>query len=327
LPHWPDLASFANEELGSQDVAALHLACAVGLPGSVPLDYPTVDRRLSEAKEVVEKATERLSCHYRNDPGAFRDSYAYFRTLALVTVMQRDLGFRGTDAFNAAPNYDDAADWFLHGVLAGRLGNCATLPVLTVAIGRRLGYPLVLVRSAYHLFCRWEGQGERFNIECTGRGLETPEDDYYLSWPVSTAREQAEAAGFLKSLTPCGELGSFLVQRGAALQWHGRYREAMEAFAASARLHPENGLMLGTINRLLASWDRAVGRRLPLNRPLLEVGNPPLRYSHLPERVQSRVVYLESWEAYLNPAQPPHATTPTVWVEQGFPQRVIVSYP
>ena len=33
-----------------------------------------------------------------------------------------------------------------------------------MAVGRRLGYPLKLVTTKGHLFVRWEGAGERFNI-------------------------------------------------------------------------------------------------------------------------------------------------------------------
>ncbi len=45
------------------------------------------------------------------------------------------------------------------------------MPVLYVAIGRRLGYPLELVTTKGHVFACWEDSNDRFNIEGTNEGL------------------------------------------------------------------------------------------------------------------------------------------------------------
>lgn len=64
-------------------------------------------------------------------------------------------------------------------LLLGGRGTCSSLPPLYVAIGRRLGYPLKLVKSFAHLFARWDnGAGERFNIECTARQFVSHPDEY-----------------------------------------------------------------------------------------------------------------------------------------------------
>ena len=63
------------------------------------------------------------------------------------------------------------------------------MPVLYVAVGRRLGYPLKLATTKGHLFARWDGLDhsypawrERFNIEGT-HGFSSYPDDYYKTWP------------------------------------------------------------------------------------------------------------------------------------------------
>ena len=46
------------------------------------------------------------------------------------------------------------------------------MPILYIAIGRRLGYPLKLVHAHGHDFVRWdEPGGERFNIDATSPGF------------------------------------------------------------------------------------------------------------------------------------------------------------
>ena len=104
------------------------------------------------------------------------------------------------------------------------LGTCSSLPVLQVAVGRRLGYPLKLVTTKGHLFVRWEDAHERFNIEAAGRGVNRFTDDYYRHWPFELAPAEEVAEGYLKSLTPPEELAVFLSIRGMCLREAGRPR-------------------------------------------------------------------------------------------------------
>jgi hypothetical protein len=119
-----------------------------------------------------------------------------------------------------------------------RLGTCSSLPVLQVAVGRRLGYPLKLVATKGHLFVRWEDARERFNIEAAGQGVNRFADDYYRHWPLEITPAEEQAEGYLKSLTPPEELAVFLSIRGMCLREAGRLPEAAEAFAAAVRLAP-----------------------------------------------------------------------------------------
>ena len=79
----------------------------------------------------------------------------------------------------------DVQDLFLHGLVNGTGGTCVSMPVLYVAVGRRLGYPLKLVTTAEHTFLRWENadSGERFNIEGTCRGYGRETDEHFRAWP------------------------------------------------------------------------------------------------------------------------------------------------
>ena len=118
------------------------------------------------------------------------------------------------------------------------LGTCSSLPVLQVAVGRRLRYPLKLVTTKGHLFVRWESAQERFNIEATGQGVNRFTDDYYRHWPLEVVPAEETAEGYLKSLTAPEELAVFLSMRGMCLREAGRLPEAADAFAAAARLAP-----------------------------------------------------------------------------------------
>jgi hypothetical protein len=112
------------------------------------------------------------------------------------------------------------------------------MPVLYVAIGRRLGYPLKLVTTKSHLFIRWESASERFNLEATGKGMNRYDDEHFKHWPFPVTEEEIQSDGYLKSLTPVEELALFLSLRGHCLKEARRMSEAVTCYAEAARLAP-----------------------------------------------------------------------------------------
>jgi regulator of sirC expression with transglutaminase-like and TPR domain len=157
--------------------------------------------------------------------------------LCLVTVLQQDFGVSYSpnrakpSEGTIEPNetfFADSRDIFLHGLLGPRrTGTCASLPVLYVAVGRRLGYPLKLVAAKNHLFVRWENERERLNIEATTQGLTTFDDEYYRGWPFPMTPEEERTERYLTSLSPAEELSVFLSLRTQCLLAAGRYAEAL----------------------------------------------------------------------------------------------------
>jgi hypothetical protein len=146
-------------------------------------------------------------------------------------------GPQGADAQDGF--FADPQAVFLLGLLGDeRQGTCSSMPVLYVAVGRRLGYPLKLVTTKGHLFIRWEGEGERFNLEVTGEGLSRFPDDYYRHWPFEVSEEEVKQEGYMRTLSPPEELAVFLSIRAMCLREAGLLKEAGEAFDVATRLAP-----------------------------------------------------------------------------------------
>jgi regulator of sirC expression with transglutaminase-like and TPR domain len=184
----------------------------------------------------VKSETARHVARFQRAPEEFSGSEAYFKMLCLVTVLQQDFGIRYSlqraqpVEGRIEPNesfYAEAADVFLHGLLGPRrAGTCASLPVLYAAVGRRLGYPLKLVTAKNHLFVRWDGAGERLNIEATTEGMTTFEDEYYRGWPFPMSPEEERTERYLMSLSPAEELSVFLSLRTQCLLAAGHLEDA-----------------------------------------------------------------------------------------------------
>jgi hypothetical protein len=146
----------------------------------------------------------------------------------------------------------DSRNLFLHGLLAGYGGTCVTLPVLYIVIGRRLGYPLWLVKSKAHFFARWEQEGdERFNIECACRGFASLSDEYYRTFRSPITESEARNGAFLRNLTRREEFAHFLNHRGNCLLDNLRIGESLEAYYHAYQIAPYDGGIRG--NWIVAS--------------------------------------------------------------------------
>jgi hypothetical protein len=236
-----DFSAMSDAQLGSLNMAAVNLRCAVGLPGAEDLDVGACLRKLDAWTDLVRINTQHWWPDFVRSPATYEHSPGRFRIMALVTVVQRDLGVRYNRSFSEG-EYDarDARNLFLHGVLFGHGGTCVTMPVLYIAIGRALGYPLWLVQAKEHLFARWEEpSGERFNIECTCPGFAAPDDAYYHRRPKPLTAQDIASGQFLRSLSPRDELAVFLKERGQCLMDNLRLAESVEALYYANQLAPD----------------------------------------------------------------------------------------
>jgi hypothetical protein len=186
----------------------MNLLCAEDLPGAEELDLANCLRTLDEWARHVRAETERNFHQFRDKPAHFYNSEGYFRMLMLSVVMYEDCGIRYNPARivmhgNVDPNdhfFADSRDVFLHGLVGDRhMGTCSSMPVLYIAIGRRLGYPLKLVTTKAHLFIRWESDTDYFDVEATGKGMNRYDDGHFKQWPYPVSDAEIRTEGFLKS--------------------------------------------------------------------------------------------------------------------------------
>jgi hypothetical protein len=196
LPTLAEILTMAPEQLENVDIAVMNLRCAEGLRGSEKLNVPASLKTLDRFAEHVSSETIRNYHKYKETPEDFQYSEAYYRLLILAVVLQEDFGVRYNRRWIAAPEtvdpndefYSDSQNVFVHSLTdAPMMGTCASMPVLYVAVGRRLGYPLHLVSTKGHLFARWDDGQTRLNIEGTtesGLGSRRAKHSPH-SWPCA----------------------------------------------------------------------------------------------------------------------------------------------
>jgi len=239
-----DLLALEADELEQVDIARMNLLCATGMPGAENLDIEHALATLDRWAERVRFETERhlYRVHDPRYAEHYRNSEAYLRASFLLQVLQEDLGVKYDMTAVGNFSFADSRVAFIHGMIPEpgqtiadtKGGTCASLPVLYVAVGRRLGYPLKLVTTKGHIFCRWDGKDhpnpvwrERFNIEGSGEGFTSFDDEYYTRWPFRISQGEVRVARYLVSLTPAEEFAAFLAARG-----HCAFDNRQKGFAA-----------------------------------------------------------------------------------------------
>ena len=244
------------------DIAEINLSAAKGLPGAETLDVKKALQILDSWANWVKRETDRSFHKFRDAPQEYSNSEAYFRILMMVCILQEDfkICYNKDPKMRAGPVetrpedisfYGRPKDLFVSGLTESEhQGTCASLPVLYVAIGRRLGYPLKLVEAKGHLFARWEDYKERFNIEGTSRGLNCYPDQEYKEWPWPISQQELDTGMYLKSLSPKRELAAFLELRALCLKQHGYDGRHRIVKMYADKLRKQEGVDLDRLNRL-----------------------------------------------------------------------------
>jgi hypothetical protein len=246
------------QERAKADIYEMNMACARGLPDTGDMDEARCDQEIQRLTDFARLYTERNWHLFKGDPQHFHGSEARYKLFGLVRGLQKHEGIRYNPKKTAKDAVFTSADSFLYGLLQTHLGTCANLPLLYVAIGRRLGYPLKLVACRGepwgHLFFRWDDGKEYLNVETTTGGLAYPPDYHYCSGeyyrsPIGLARGR-----LMISMTPEDELHDFLVERALTWEGLGNHREAMLTYVWAKAVQPLNGWVDNNILRLFPAW-------------------------------------------------------------------------
>jgi hypothetical protein len=252
-----ELLALPPDQLGKVDIALINLLCAEGLRGSENIDVDYITRTLDGWAAHVEGETKRNHRLFDEHPEKFKNSLAYFRMAMLATVLVQDLRIRyNPEREKQLENghtlrsdkdekefFADSKDVFIHGLLDDKhYGTCASLPILYVAIGRRLGYPVTLATTATHFYVRYEeGNKKHLNVEATEhRAFLTPSDEEYKNpWEMLLSDDEVKGMVYLQPMSNKEILGHSLLTRSAVLRSMKQYDKQAEVWVTAARYLPD----------------------------------------------------------------------------------------
>lgn len=260
LAKFDEYTGLRMADLESCDMLALSYFAGRGLPGLKNSDLEQWYCKRDDWAYRVRFETARHM--YRFNPKAdpptessYGNSLPRFLCYFLLQVLQEDCGVRYNSERKFHPATSKPADVFAHGIMDddGEGGTCASMPLIYVSVGRRLEYPLYLVETRGHLFCRWDdAKGtsirwqspdlrvrlppERFNVEGSGLGIGYFGDAYYREFPEKWTADEIQHGWYLRSLTAKQAMASFLVERGECFWDFGMRQHALQSYHYAQQL-------------------------------------------------------------------------------------------
>jgi hypothetical protein len=194
---------------------------------------------LDKWTDAVRRYTRDNAGYFQCSPAAYHHHEGFSKLVSMAVLLKRGIGIRYQPTAIGNDVFADSRDDLLHGLLTRRLGTCASLPVLCVAIGRRLGYPMHLAVARGHVLCQWvDDDGSHINFEVSGNDGDCSafDDAHYHHWPRPMTATDLGSGHYLRPLTRPEELALFLETRGNCLVDNRRFAEARRAYAQAFRV-------------------------------------------------------------------------------------------
>ena len=280
------LLTLSPAELEHCDIARMNLLCAEALPGAENLNIEECLATLDQWAQHIKTETDRNHHHFKEAPATYSNSEAFYKMLMMAVVLYEDYGVRYNPKLITSPEataaddhfFADSRDILIHGLVGPQhLGTCSSMPILYIALGRRLDYPLKLVKAKGHLFMRWDSLAEKFDMDATGKGLDKEDDEFYKKWPFPLSEADIQAEDYLKSLSAKEELAVFLSIRGQCQTDNDQLGDALASFSLAYKLVPTwkgNQVMYAQARQRLARPAMLVQQPSPMNRNIPADPNP-----------------------------------------------------
>jgi hypothetical protein len=241
-----DFVSASDAELTAIDPLELNLIVAKGAERD--LNIPRYKAMADEWAEAILAEMPTAEEHFHQIPRRWLNDIRYARLAVMACYVNDVLRMSYHESHdedqkhNRPPRYTRPGDLFLHGLMDTRLGTCANMPMLHVALGWRLGWPVSLACVGSHSVFRYDDGDAIYNIEATNSGegrLGSPPDEYYIH-QYQLPPKALHCGSDLRTLRPRQLLGTFFGLRARHLECIGSYAEAESDFLLARYLFPTN---------------------------------------------------------------------------------------
>ena len=231
-------------QLDSADLVELNFTVARGIPSLQALDIARYCRIVDGWTERFARVLPDMEARFLQTPGKWKNDIRFFRVGMLAGFLGHEIGLRYKDEQKQARSvrYTNPSDLFLNGLIDSGEGTCASMPVLHVAISRRLGWPVSLVAVKSHFLSRYEDEEVYHNIEATdthpGSFASDPDEAYIKRFKLP--QKALSSGSDLRKLTMREMLGIFVSFRARHFADVGELGRADEDYALARVLAPKH---------------------------------------------------------------------------------------
>lgn len=128
---------------------------------------------------------------------------------------------------------------FINGYLDSKTGSCITMPMLYAILGQRLNYPIYIVDSPKHFFCRYVDEDfKENNIESTVNGGFTDDSEYIESAGINA--KSIKNGVYMRTLTNKEYLSRLICINARYYFEYGEIDKAIEYLELAIKLDKTN---------------------------------------------------------------------------------------
>ncbi|MEW6110399.1 MAG: transglutaminase family protein [Nitrospirota bacterium] len=188
--------------------------------------YPEIDIDVYSALIDYEVQRARAMTNGSTDPD--------YRIRVLNTLLYQIIGIKYDLSDPEGENFRNRA---LSGLLDRRKGNCASMPILYLAIAQRLGYPVYAVAVPDHLFVRYvDSNLKEQNIEASGQGGYMSDEEYIKELQISD--KGIKSGAYLRPLSQKELLARLVAENAIYWGQHGDSKRAIKYLEYSVQASP-----------------------------------------------------------------------------------------
>ncbi|MBI4653851.1 MAG: hypothetical protein HY752_02500 [Nitrospirae bacterium] len=135
---------------------------------------------------------------------------------------------------------------YIDGVLDRKRGNCASMPVLYLAIAQRLGYPVYAVAAPDHLFLRYViPDFKENNIEATGGGGYSSNEEYIRDFQIS--KIGIKSGAYLRTLSHRELLAELVSENAGYWIEKGDIKKGIRYLELCVKINPHSPEITGNL--------------------------------------------------------------------------------
>jgi len=240
-----DLMALTPQQLDQVDIIRMNLVLARELGEKINIS--TYTQKVDKIAQHIKLNIEASEPFFEQNKEMFEGSREKWICVMIWQVLAEDFNIHYLKEKSEGLDHSQAWQKFVHGLLDKQQGTCCTMPVLYLAIGQRLGYPIKGVETTTHMFCRWEGKEDsKFNIETTSdRGMTFPSDETIAQW--SKCPQEYIDRGLLKTMNSRQLLAHFLLLRSDSHIALEKWDLAQSDLQRALKCYPGNPVMAGNL--------------------------------------------------------------------------------
>lgn len=167
VPSVWELLALSDEQLERVDLVLVNLAVAREIPTLRQLDVGKYRQTVDDWTAQFSKWLAGAERSFEKTPWKWKNDLRFFRVGMLQGFLGHHIGVRYIEDQKNAKGvaYTDPSDLFLNKLIDQKLGTCANMAALHVAISRKMGWPVSLACAKSHFISRFDDGQVVHNIE------------------------------------------------------------------------------------------------------------------------------------------------------------------